>query len=608
MKRNILQYVTLFVLIFTVGGAWAQQIPGPVTTPQLVSSSSADTWVAVDGLNRDLVTETHKGSIRKNRYVGIFYFIWHGAHGYDRHTNATAPSEGVMEKLPSDTLSPYDNTKILSANPDNPQWGPHLAWHYWSEPYFGYYLPTDEWIIRKHAQMLSDAGVDVLILDVTNSFIYLPQVTKLAETYRAMRKEGKSTPALSFIVNTAPEKTVQRLYDSIYKPGKFRDLWFYWKGKPLLLCPQEATTAETRAFFTIRRSWAWSTGQEWFGDGKDKWPWLDHTPQNYGWHTSKEQPEQISVAMAEHPVSNIGRSFHNGRQPEEVRSADGLYFTEQWKRALEVDPEFVFVTGWNEWVAMRFNGEGPKEFVGKPRKKGDTFFVDQYDEEYSRDGEPVKGALRDNYYYQLVDYIRRYKGARRLPVSRKHFKIAVDGSFADWQAVTPEFKDDVGDTFHRKHPGWGRIKEYINNTGRNDIVGAKVASDAEFVSFYVRTAAPLTAPDSSWMRLFIGVGNGPEWEGFQFLLGVSSVTGQFSVARCKGGWNWEEMGGVPYRVKGNKLELRIPKKMLDISGDSFTLDFKWCDNVPGDGDAMHWLDKGDAAPNGRFRYRYVATH
>ncbi len=38
--------------------------------------------------------------------------------------------------------------------------GPAHAMHHWGEPYLGYYVSNDEWVIRKHAQMLSDAGVD----------------------------------------------------------------------------------------------------------------------------------------------------------------------------------------------------------------------------------------------------------------------------------------------------------------------------------------------------------------------------------------------------------------------------------------------------------------
>ena len=32
----------------------------------------------------------------------------------------------------------------------------------------------------------------------------------------------------------------------------------------------------------------------------------------------------------------------------------GLRFAEQWERALEVDPEFIFLSEWNEWMHGSF--------------------------------------------------------------------------------------------------------------------------------------------------------------------------------------------------------------------------------------------------------------
>jgi hypothetical protein len=579
-----------------------------IASKQLISSTQADTWIATDGLGRNVATYAHGGAIRKDHYVGIFYFIWQGAHGYDHYSPSTLPDEGVMPKIAGDTISPYDNSRLLAADPTNPAYGPDKAFHYWGEPYFGYYLPNDEWVIRKHAQMLSDAGIDVLIFDVTNAAIYLPQVTKLAECYRALRREGKSTPSIAFITHSDPAKTVQRLYDNIYKKGLFRDLWFYWKGKPLLLCPPEGLTAETKDFFSTRDCWAWSKGSDWFGDGKDKWTWLDHTPQSYGWHESKDKPEEISVSIAEHPVTNIGRSFHDGKEPEIKKPGEGLYFAEQWKRALEVDPEFIFVSGWNEWVAMRFSDGSAKNFMGKPIQKGDTYFVDEYDPEYSRDAEPVKGAFNDNYYYQLVDNIRRFKGARALPAHTQTGKINIDGKFTDWQNTDAVYKDDEGDTFHRKHPGWGRIKEYVNNSGRNDITEARIISDNKNVYFYVKTNAPITSYTSlNWMHLYIKVTSvNPNWEGFNFIVNRKQASAKTaSIEKSTGGWNWEQIGEANYSANGNQLELAIPKTMLGIKGKVFTIDFKWDDNSVTNGDPMQWLDQGDTAPNARFSYRYI---
>lgn len=604
MDRWLIQRSKLWALSFLL----SFPLTGVAQTQQLISSSQADTWVATDALGRPVATQTRGGTIRKDKFVGIFYFIWQGAHGYDQHSKGL-PNEGVMPKAPSDTVSPYDISKLLAANPDKPAYGPIHAFHHWGEPYFGYYLPDDEWVIRKHAQMLSDAGVDVLVLDITNAAIYQPQVTKLADVYRRLRKEGKTTPSLTFIVNSKPEQTVQRLYRAIYKSNLLGDLWFHWKGKPLLLCPPEAVTPEIDSVFTTRQSWAWSTGQKWFADGEDKWTWVDHTPQSYGWHEAKNKPEQISVSLAEHPMSNIGRSFHDGNEPDVKRSGEGLYLAEQWKRAHEVDPEFVFVTGWNEWVAMRFDNGAAKQMMGKPIEKGETYFVDLYNAEYSRDAEPVKGAFTDNYYYQLVDNIRKFKGSRPLPVAKTMHTVSIDGKFVDWQAVKNTFADDAGDIFHRRHPGWGRITEYVDTSGRNDIIEAKVTSDTKSVFFYVRTADPLTTWNSSdWMRLFIRVSNSrqPAWEGFQYVVNRTAKNGTTTtLERSKGSWNWENVGEVSYRTGRSELELRVSKKALGITGNAFTLDFKWADNSPPDGNALHWLDKGDTAPNARFRYRYT---
>ena len=80
----------------------------------------------------------------------------------------------------------------------------------------------------------------------------------------------------------------------------------------------------------------------------------------------------------------------------------GLNFQEQWDHALKMDPELIFITGWNEWIAGRY-----KNWQGT-----ENAFVDQCDKEYSRDIEPMKGGFADNYYYQLVANIRRYKGVR----------------------------------------------------------------------------------------------------------------------------------------------------------------------------------------------------
>ena len=555
--------------------------------------TKSDTWVATDALGRTLPGFEECGPTRPGKYVGIFYFLWLGQHGR--------------------TL--YDNTKILATNPANPQYGPAGAFHWWDESHLGYYLSDDDFVIRKHAQMLTDAGIDVLFFDVTNGFTYDENYLLLCRVFEDIRKNGKHTPQIAFLANSNSATVVKRLYDRFYSKALYPELWFWWKGKPLILTPEDGLTSQLKEFFTVRHSWAWSNPNGWFGDGKDKWPWLDHYPQQPGWHDNPDSPEESPVCAAQHPTSNIGRSFHNGKQPlsDQIASDKGLCFAEQWRRALEVDAELIFITGWNEWVAQRFvkqANQPPGQFIGRKLEVGETFFVDQYDQEYSRDIEPMRGAHSDNYYYQMVDGIRRFKGVRQRAKASAPKTIRINSDFDQWREVAPEFWDDVGDTTHRNHPAWEPLKPYVNTTGRNDFDLMKVSRDEQNLYFYVRTREPITPPNgSNWMLLFLDTDGNPRngWEGYDFVVNRTIRNEKTSVLeRNAGGWNWEPVTEVKFLTFENEMHLAIPRNALGLEPEkgALQLDFKWADNVPDSGDILDFIDQGDVAPNGRFNYRY----
>jgi hypothetical protein len=51
--------------------------------------------------------------------------------------------------------------------------------------------------------------------------------------------------------------------------------------------------------------------------------------------------------------------------------------------------------------------------------------------------------------------------------------------------------------------------------------------------------------------------------------------------------------------------LGLSKTDINLTGDK-TFDFKWIDNIPkSSDDVMDFIGNGDAAPNGRFNYRYL---
>ncbi len=563
--------------------------------------TAADTWAATDALGRRVPVAPEVGPPRPDRFVGLFYFLWLGAH-----VNG----------------GPWDITKILGANPDAmrnpaaPPWGPLHAMHHWGEPLFGYYVTDDEYVLRKHAQMISDAGVDVIIFDVTNQSDYKPQYASLLKVFAEVRRDGGRTPQVAFLCpfgDSAP--AVTNLYRHLYAPGLHSDLWFRWEGKPLLLANpgsfrKIADMAERdaiRNFFTIRRP------QPDYFRGPvepDMWGWLEVHPQHV-FRNARGEKEQMTAGVAQNAVDGRlgsmsetgahGRSWHEGKADPAPGAADrGLNFAEQWERVLAEDPKFVFVTGWNEWIAMRFDA-----FNGV---RLPIMFVDTFDQEHSRDIEPMKGGHGDAYYYQLASYVRRFKGARPPPAAGPPKTIRIDGGFAPWADVAPEYLDDAGDTAHRDHDGYNQCARYVDRSGRNDIVAAKVARDDRNVYFYVKTRKPLTPrTDPQWMTLFIDADRdrATGWEGYDFVVNRTVKDPATAVLeRNAGGWSWTPAGEAPMAAAGSELHLAIPRAALGLEKGPLRFDFKWADNVPYSGDISEFITTGDVAPNGRFNYRY----
>ena len=574
----------------------------------------ADTWVATDGAGRDLPGFAECGPPRCGRSVGLFYFICNNHDGPD---------------------APRDVTKMLAANPANPGFEPDVA-HYWGEPEMGYYRSSDRWAIRRHAYMLADAGVDTLIFDLTNDATFPEAYTAVCETFRQVRGEGERTPDICFL---ASEQAILRLWEDLYKPGRFADLWFQWKGKPLLIFGQWEKRGDMNAvqlpqeitdFFTIRRSWAWDS-LPWYGDeGRHRWPWVAHYPQCVGW----DEPgvaEQVPVAICQHPVSGIGRSFHSGAQPEtDIYDATpltplGPHFAEQWRRALEVDPEFVFITGWNEWMAGANICDDvsqaalqakwdffPGAVLGRasrPLKLGDLYFIDQYNQEFSRDAEPMRGGHTDNYYYQMVAGIRLFKGVRPPEPTSGARAIDIEGGFDQWDCVQPTYRDHLYETLERNEPGWGSAGPYTNPTGRNEFTTLKVTHDADYIYFLACTRAPLTPPtDPNWMQLFLRTtrDHAAGWEGYDRAVNLlpPEADGCTAVLRSEGGWNWRPSGAALWRAEGARLMLAVPRSALGLEQGQPAFDFHWADNIQRPGEIEQFFISGDSAPARRFNYRY----
>ena len=631
----------------------------------------SDTWVAVDALGRTMPDFLSVGPVKQDqkRVVGIFYITWHR----DAYASLKSPYTA-------------DVSKILAEDPSARFDAKHPLWtegsYHWGEPEMGYFLSKDEYVIRKDMSMLVDAGVDVLVMDVTNAVRYWDEWDVVFPVMQKMKAEGNKVPKFCFWAFNGPVITVvQELYERIYATEKYKDLWFYWEGKPLLLYngnpsvdangkgPENPNlhydaaavsdpnhphygdpkyteklytdySAEVKEFFTLRTMWwgyyKWA-GKRFVGT-EDNW--------SFGYDMAnkrvkamkpdallsrhKGEKEEAAVTPAQHSASLTGKCWTREAGEPELNEFDmpvptrvpwlgktvehpegyGIYFQQRWEEALASNPKFLYINDWNEWTAGKYQpGEGKtSKFM---RRENSFFFVDQYNSEFNRCISPMKGGYTDNYYMQMAQNIRRYKGVRPIPELKGLNEIQIDGDFADWAGVATEYRDTVGDTFHRDYPGYGGL-HYKNNSGRNDIVTAKVAMAKGKVCFYAETSTPLTShTDNNWMLLLIDADKNHDtgWYGYDYLVNKKitdeKATTVMRYAPDSDGGPWVEQGEADYRYVDNQLELAVPETLFNFGGDGLTFDFHWVDNPADLKDPISLCMNGDSAPNRRFNYRCI---
>ncbi len=578
----------------------------------------ADTWEATDMLGRRVASVEDVKAKKKDKKVGIFYWTWHEGHAHQR---------------PVDVVDVLDKFPAAEYRADHPAWGEKPFQCFWHEPLYGFYRNSDPYIIRHHAALLAAAGVDFMCFDCTNgALLWRSAYEPLFKGLEEARRDGIKVPKIAFMLNFAPlessTKMLRALYQNLYKPGLYSDLWFMLDGKPVVMGYPEAVELEgecesdARILKEIREFFTFRPGQPGYGCGSkrpDDWGWLEVYPQHKYGVRADGSCELVTVGVGQNAnadricthfndVKTFGRSYtgkygHALLTPESYK--EGFNVQEQWDRAMDLDPDMVFITGWNEWIM----GQWHEPWLSD-NDSTQLAMVDQYDREHSRDIEMDKDGYLDTYYLQLAHNIRRFKGAGQRQAVSPMGAADLGSSRTEWNKVTPVYRNPKGTTIHRDWDGFGDC-HHVNDSGRNDIVEARVARDEENLYFRVKCAAAITPREGEgWMTLFLDTDRSKAtgWEGYDFVINrLAGKQGKASVERYvrtieDGSFTWESVGTATYRISGDTLTLALPRALVGLDG-KLDFEFKWSDHMQ-EPTVMDFYVNGCAAPIGRFNYLF----
>ncbi len=550
--------------------------------------------------------------------VGIFYFLWMGEHG----------DYGVLDMEKIIAAAGEDKAgSTLTAD-----WGPLNAMHHFAEPLFGYYYSNDEWVIRKHMELLSNAGVDFLYFDTTNARTYLHNVKKIMKVCHEMNEQGYDAPQITFYTHTNAAGVVREVYDNIYSQNVYPDTWYYVGGKPLIIAPKAANIND---FFTIKQDmWPFEAPKE------NSWPWIDMSwpPRTF----DDEHGRMTTVSVAQQSGAgwfaasrlygdrtNRGRSYDGA-----FRKKDGEYtLTSGSYRQLTKDPEnsykygyniqsqfaqaylsqadYVLVAGWNEWVAERQH----HNFSGLNLAEDAVVFIDTCGVEFSRDIEMTRGYYFDSYYMQLIYNLQVLKGTAPTIVQDGRKTINITGAFDQWDAIPVTYRDVSGDAIERDALTFGKTP-VTDTSNRNDIVASKVSVDKKNLYFYIETANAIrkAEDDSTWMNIFLDIDNTVDengkqngWYGYDYVLNYERVDDfTTKVAKCNttdGSYGFETVGEASIHVNDNRMMVSVPLSTLGITNyREVYFTFKVADSDTKITTMEQFYTDGDVAPLGRTNY------
>ena len=292
-----------------------------------------------------------------------------------------------------------------------------FTWH--GEPAVGYYcLMNNPEVARTHAAQLRDAGIDFIFVDFTNSSGGEPESESIYQSFKVVVEEWSKIRGAPRIV---PWLRLDGKGDFADRVDQLLDehpeMRFTFRGKPLMLSlhtyfqkPDPATLARFAPKYTLREEWIYSPDPK-------AWDFLKkcHDPDDFRAKGGNRECGQTlgygPDGMLEQVAVTAAYQNSYASNPDATPKFGGLTFLKQMERMDKEDAKdapLVMITGWNEWIAVRWclmpDGTTTNDAAcpggSTTLPNGNPVFVDQYDANYNRDLEP--STTDGHKYYDLL--------------------------------------------------------------------------------------------------------------------------------------------------------------------------------------------------------------
>lgn len=571
----------------------------------LVVGDGAGIDALVDAGPTDPFTETLIGNDVPDKRVGMFYLVWH------------APAATAMDSIASQKGTQYDLEDVIRGNGTIKYRdvyekygveGQAVALYWMAKPKLGYYCiyrarPNETGAVpdcknvtatlTAHASQLVAAGIDHIVVDATNlvdndpgggDLLQRRPIEVLFEEWQKLHVQGKKTPQIA-VWNAIPAGAIQwQSYLALYQKPEYDGLILHdkkTKKKVFFAVDSQDSRAPAPANVAafenagneVQRMWTIASTNA----SIDRWAFMSYCQAN-----GKDTTSIIGAGACNQPytpkstlgsVVAVAPSFQTGYGSLPHGSAGklgGTTFRRQWATAFGVMPDWIFVSGWNEFVAQPQPnpfGDPFAKSVGLERDpEGQKLFVDTFGAEFGRDIEPTEEY--GSAYYDLLRSCTR--------VFRKNVASSTTGCNDPNESCCATANDFV-DVYVARHDPTKDVLLTTSVSEKNVVVGNG------FREVCTRYGTPST---------FCLRADEPSTPVSPFIAYASAAVGRKALYRCLAGSR--HFYTLDANCEGRTVESAIAYLAQAPSGEMPRRMQRCYDNVSGE----HTFALGFACPNG----------